>query len=76
MSHKEEILQHLKQHKTITSMEAIQLYGITRLAVVIHLLKKDGHRIISTAKEGHNKNGHRTAFAEYKLIELAEQAGE
>ena len=37
---KQKILSHLKSGRTITSMEAIDLYRCTRLAAVIHSLKK------------------------------------
>jgi hypothetical protein len=32
MTKKQKVLNHLKSGKTITSMEAIKLYGVTRLA--------------------------------------------
>jgi len=33
------ILQHLMQHGSITSFEAIQLYGVTRLSAIIYTLR-------------------------------------
>ena len=39
------ILNHLQTQKKITSWEAIQNYGVTRLAAVIHQLKMYGHDI-------------------------------
>ena len=44
---KQKILSHLKSGRTITSMEAIDLYRCTRLAAVIHSLKEEGYDIIS-----------------------------
>lgn len=38
---KEQVLAHLKKKKSITSWDAIKLYGITRLAHYIYLLKDD-----------------------------------
>lgn len=35
-----EVLRHLKNNKTITSMEAIELYGATRLSAIIFNLRK------------------------------------
>ena len=40
---KQKILSHLKSGRTITSMEAIDLYRCTRLAAVIHSLKEEGY---------------------------------
>lgn len=40
------ILEHLKKRKKITSWEAIELYGITRLAAHIHELCHS-HTIVS-----------------------------
>lgn len=39
------VLAHLQEHGSITSMEAIQEYGATRLSAIIYNLKRDGHRI-------------------------------
>lgn len=43
----QKILAHLKKYKTITSWDAIQTYGATRLAAIIFNLKAKGHIIIS-----------------------------
>ena len=58
------ILDHLKKHRTITSMEAIQLYGITRLAAVIFQLRKH-HNITRIDTRGVNRYGDITRFATY-----------
>lgn len=39
---KEQVLAHLKEHGSITSMDAIKLYWITRLSQYIYLLRNDG----------------------------------
>ena len=64
-----QILNHLKQHKFITSWEAIQEYRITRLSARIYELREDGHQIITN---NISKNGKR--WAEYSLIKLKEQS--
>ena len=56
MTKKQQILNHLKSGKTITSMEAIELYKVTRLAAVVHTLKKEGHQIESENVKGNNGN--------------------
>ena len=40
-----EILSHLKQHKTITAIEALKLYGCFRLAARIYDLAQAGNEI-------------------------------
>jgi|TARA_R100000306_G_C4324160_1_gene116754 hypothetical protein len=62
MTKKQKILNHLKSGKTITSMEAINLYGVTRLAAVVHTLKRERHPIESENVKGKNGN-----YAVYKM---------
>jgi hypothetical protein len=38
---------HLKKRKSITTWDAIQLYGITRLSALIFTLREDGYNIES-----------------------------
>lgn len=50
MTQKEQILSHLLDGKSITNLEAIQLYGITRVSDIVLKLRKDGWPI-STIEE-------------------------
>ena len=68
ISQENQILNHLKKHKFITSWEAIQEYRITRLSARIYELRERGHNIIT---KNVSENGKR--FAEYSLIKLKEQ---
>ena len=43
------ILDHFKKYKSITSLEAIKSYRITRLASVIHILREK-YEIVSLAE--------------------------
>ncbi len=61
----EKVLMHLKHFGTITPMEAIQDYGITRLAAKIHLLKKMGEPIGKIIEIGTNRFGERAHWAKY-----------
>ena len=45
MSGKERILNYLKQHKSITQLEAINMFWDWRLSGRIYDLKKDGYNI-------------------------------
>lgn len=39
------VLAHLQEYGSITSIQAIQEYGVTRLSAVIFKLRRSGHRI-------------------------------
>ena len=45
MTQVETVKNHLKKHKTITTMDAFMKYGITRLAARIKDLRDDGEKI-------------------------------
>lgn len=64
----ERILRHLNVYGTITSHEAMEEYGIYRLASRISDLKKQGYPIKSTLKKGSNKFGEPTTYSEYSLV--------
>lgn len=62
------ILQHLKEHGSITSYEAFTLYGATRLSALIYDLRhKHGHNITSHLELVTTRYGHKTSIAVYKL---------
>jgi hypothetical protein len=55
MNQKDQVLQHLRKKKSITSWDAIQKYGITRLADTVFQLKGKGYDIITTIEMGNGK---------------------
>lgn len=63
------VLQHLKVKGSITSMEAFQLYGATRLSAIIFNLKKRGYEFKTTTEVCTDRFGHPCSFARYTLIE-------
>lgn len=63
----ERILRHLRDYGSITGVEAMQEYGIQRLAARIADLRKAGVGIISTPATGKNRYGEATSFAVYTL---------
>ena len=67
MKQKDLVLSHLRKG-TITSMEAIRSYGITRLADRIFVLRKDGWKISTKTIKSNGKS-----FAEYRLEKQDEQ---
>lgn len=66
------IRDHLVINGSITSWQAIQMYGETRLSSVIHNLRKDGWNIESVWKEGKDRNGNNCRWTEYVLEENEE----
>lgn len=62
------ILKHLTYFGKITSWEAFQEYGITRLSAIIYNLRDAGYNISSEKRTTTNRFGNKTSFAEYKLI--------
>ena len=63
----ERILRHLKDYGSITSMEAMNEYGIMRLAARINDLRAQGIAIASEVKTGKNRYGEDTHFSVYRL---------
>ena len=61
------VLEHLKVHNGLTSMEAFDKYGITRLAAVVCELRKLGYDIRTLDMESQNRYGEVTRYAKYIL---------
>ena len=59
------VLEYMRNNDTITSIEAIRLFGCTRLASIIFSLKKQGYNIASEMRDV--GDGKRVAF--YSLID-------
>ena len=68
MSQKLKILEHLKEHGSITTLEAIQYFGCTRLSGRIWELRAEGHNITSKMVTVHTRSG-KTQVARYCLEE-------
>ena len=64
---KERILRHLNDFGSITSAEAMQDYGIMRLASRVDELRKAGHPIITEVVTGKNRYGEPTRWARYRM---------
>lgn len=61
------VLAHLRKHGSITSMEAFELYGVTRLSAVVFNLRAAGHSIESVTEHTTNRYGRRVAYSRYEL---------
>lgn len=67
MTQCEMILQHMEEHGTITSWEAMQEYGIMRLASRITDIKKAGIPIKREMVSQKNRYGDTVTFARYSI---------
>lgn len=65
-SQKDQILEHLEVHGSITPLEAQTLYGCMRLGARIWDLKRDGHAIITELVEVTTRTG-KAHVARYRL---------
>lgn len=62
------VLEYLKTHKKgITSMQAFELFGATRLSAIIFKLRQE-YEIESVKCEGKNRYGTKVFFDRYVLI--------
>lgn len=69
MTQNERVLRHLQDYGSISSMEAVQEYGIMRLAARISDLKKAGIPIHREMVARKNRYGESTSYARYSLAE-------
>lgn len=67
MTQCETILRHMEEYGTITSLEAMQEYGIMRLASRITDLKKAGTPIRRDMVSQKNRYGETVTFARYSI---------
>lgn len=63
----ERIIRHLRDYGSITSLEAMQEYGIMRLASRINDLKRLGYDINAVMESAKNRYGEPTSYARYYL---------
>lgn len=69
MTDKERILSHLRLHKSITPLEALEFYGCYRLGARIWDLRRDGHQIDTEIVNDTDRYGGPMRFARYHLRE-------
>lgn len=68
LTQEDRVLMHLQNNKSLTSMEAFNKYGITRLSAKIFDLRRKGYNIASVGKEVKNRYGDTCHVAEYILM--------
>lgn len=61
------VKEHLLEHGSITSWEAIEKYGATRLSAIIFNLRKQGYDIRTIMREEADRYGNTCQYANYVL---------
>lgn len=69
MTQNEKVLRHLRDRGSITSMEAFQMYGITRLSARISDIKETGVEIYTERQNAKNRDGKTVWFDRYFIRE-------
>lgn len=69
MTKTQAVLQWLQTGSSISSMEAIQNFGATRLSAIIFNLRRKGYNIEAVTCEGTDRFGNPMRFARYYLRE-------
>lgn len=67
MSQSDMILAYMREHGSITPLEALEKIGCMRLGARIYELKRSGHEIHSERVRRLNKHGETKNFAKYTL---------
>ena len=67
MTQSQRILEHLQQYGSITQRDAIDNYGIMRLASRVNDLRREGHPIVTEVVTGKNRYGEPTRWARYRM---------
>lgn len=64
-THKQQILNHLQKHGSITPLEALQLYGCLRLGARVCDLRKEKYPILTRRAERKSKEDKVPRYAVY-----------
>lgn len=67
ITHEQILLDHFAKHKTITSKEAFDLYGMTRLSAVVFNLREQGYEIGMVWEQGVNRYGNSIKWGKFFL---------
>ena len=69
MTQTQAVLDRLSSGRGITSMEAFNELGVTRLSAIIFSLRKKGYRIESETVESTNRYGEVVRFSRYSMVD-------
>jgi hypothetical protein len=76
MTQTQAVLEWLQSNASISSMEAIQNFGATRLSAIIFSLRQKGYNIETVMVDGRDRFGNPTRFARYYLRDSPVDSGE
>lgn len=62
------VLDYLIKNGTITSMEAFEKFGVTRLSAIIFDLRRKGYGIFTNMIETTNRFGQTLKYARYRFV--------
>lgn len=68
MTQCERVLQYMDDFGTISTLEAFNDLGVTRLASRIHDLKRKGYRIESETRSSRNRYGESVHYSVYRRV--------
>jgi len=68
MKQEQRVLEYLKTHPGITSLDAFREFGITRLSARIWNLRREGHEIVTQRVTVRNRYGEKITTALYILV--------
>lgn len=74
LSQTKDVLVWLKKHRSITSWQAISMFGATRLSAIIYDLRGAGYNIESKRETVTNRYGHTSPIVKYVYRGQNEQA--
>ena len=75
MTQAQAVLKHLQEKGSITSIEAISLYGATRLSSIIYNLRKAGYNISIERKRFKNRFNNESCIGIYRLEGINDERG-
>lgn len=70
MTQNEKIRMYMRDHGSITPMDAMREFGIMRLASRISEMRKDGESITKTTVKDKNRYGDTVHYAKYSYSEV------
>ena len=68
MSQRQRVLHHLQTRGTLTALQALQFYGVSRLDNRIRELRKQGHNIEQHYVERINRYQESIRVAQYRIV--------
>ena len=68
-THESRLLDYLREHETITSLDAVLKLHNTRISATIFTLRQKGYNILTEQTNGINAYGDKVEYATYRLVE-------